>query len=87
MPFDDRYNQRASVDDLSLRLISEFLHEVGSDLADEVESLAPEVLGRQMNIVGGPSEAVFPKNAGLLFFNTEPRRFFPATFRVRGWGR
>ncbi len=79
VPFDDRYNQQASVDDLSTRLMSEFLHEVGSDLADEAELLAPEVTGRQMNIVGGPSEAVFPKNAGLLFFNADPRRYFPAT--------
>ena len=79
VPFDDRYNQQASLDDLSPRLLEEFLREVGSELADEVKSLSPEALGRQMNIVGGPSEAVFPKNAGLLFFNDEPRRFFPAT--------
>ena len=79
VPFDDRYNQQASIDDLSPRLIEEFLKEIGSDLAGEVQSLAPEALGRQMNIVGGPSEAVFPKNAGLLFFNDDPRRFFPST--------
>jgi len=79
VPFDDRYNQQASLDDLSPRLIEEFLREVGSDLADEVGLLPPEAIGRQMNIVGGPSEAVFPKNAGLLFFNEDPRTFFPAT--------
>ena len=38
-----------------------------------------EALGRRMNIVGGPSEACFPKNVGLLFFNEAPHRFFPAT--------
>lgn len=32
-----------------------------------------------MNIVGGPAEAALPKNVGLLFFNEEPHRFFPAT--------
>jgi ATP-dependent DNA helicase RecG len=79
VPFDDRYNQQASIDDLSPRLMEEFLRDVGSELADEVKSLSPEALGRQMNIVGGPSEASFPKNAGLLFFNDDPRRFFPAT--------
>jgi ATP-dependent DNA helicase RecG len=26
-----------------------------------------------------PKEALFPKNVGLLFFNPEPERFFPAT--------
>lgn len=32
-----------------------------------------------MNLVGGPQEASFPLNVGLLFFNPEPHRFFPAT--------
>ena len=79
VPFDDRYNQSASLDDLSPRLIEDFLREVGSDLAQDVRNLSMEALGRQMNIVGGPSEAPFPKNVGLLFFNEAPHRFFPAT--------
>ena len=78
MQFDDRYQQAASLDDLSPRLIEQFLREVGSDLAFET-GLSTETLGRRMNIVGGPSEACFPKNVGLLFFNEAPRGFFPAT--------
>ena len=79
LPFDDRFNQQASVDDLSPRLIEEFLKEVGSELADDVATQPLETIGRQMNIVSGPSEMVFPKNVGLLFFNDKPERFFPAT--------
>jgi ATP-dependent DNA helicase RecG len=79
VPFDDRFNQFASTQDLSPRLMAEFLREVGSDLADDVDDLSIEALGRQMNVVGGPSEAALPKNVGLLFFNEEPYRFFPAT--------
>ena len=79
VPFDDRFNQFASLDDLSPRLIAEFLREVGSNLADEVDSLSIEELARQMNIAGGPAEFILPKNVGLLFFNEEPDRFFPAT--------
>ena len=45
--------------------MKEYLKEVGSRLTD--------------NVVGGPPEAVLPKNVGLLFFNEDPRRFFPAT--------
>ncbi|MHB0888846.1 Fic family protein [Acidithiobacillus sp.] len=52
---------------------------MGSDLAQDVRNLSTEALGRQMNIVGSPSEAPFPKNVGLLFFNETPHRFFPAT--------
>src|SRR5690606_21321173 len=64
---------------LSRRLIGEFLDEVGSELARESPTLAMEALGRQLNVIGGPSEAPFPKNVGLLFFNEEPHGFFPAT--------
>ena len=79
VPFDDRYRQNASLDDLSFRLIQQYLQDVGSDLLTEVAGLSMEALGRRMNIVGGPSEAVFPKNVGLLFFNDRPHEFFPAT--------
>lgn len=79
VPFDDRYNQAASVEDLSHQLMTDFLKEVGSDLAEEAANLSNEELGRQMNVVGGPKEAAFPKNVGLLFFNEQPDKYFPAT--------
>lgn len=79
VPFDDRYRQTASLDDLSHRLIREFLSEIGSELASEADDLSVEDLGKRLNIVGGPPEAMFPKNIGLLFFNERPDRFFPAT--------
>lgn len=79
VPFDDRYNQSATPDDLSLRLIEEFLQEVGSDLAKQAAQLPMETLGRQMSIVGGPSESPFPKNIGLMMFNEHPEKFFPVT--------
>ncbi len=77
VPFDDRYHQRATLDDLSPRLIREFLQEIDSELAESSESLNIEELGRRMNVVGGPTEMVFPKNVGLLFFNERPETFFP----------
>jgi ATP-dependent DNA helicase RecG len=77
IPFDDLINQRAQVSDLSRELIRAYLVEVKSDLASHVDTLDPVVLGRQMNIVTGPTEDVLPINVGLLFFNPEPWRFFP----------
>ena len=79
MPFDDRYRQTASLDDLSHRLIQGFLRDIGSDLAPEAADLSMATLGQRMNIVGGPPEAMFPRNVGLLFFNDRPHDFFPAT--------
>ncbi|TPG74523.1 Fic family protein [Pseudomonas arsenicoxydans] len=38
-----------------------------------------EALGRQMNVVGGPIESPWPKNAGLMFFSSAPEHFFPGT--------
>lgn len=79
VPYDDRFNQSARLADLSRPLIEAFLKEVKSDLAKDAPGLAIDALGRQMNIVGGSPEGPFPKNVGLLFFNDEPGRFFPAT--------
>ena len=79
VPFDDRINQRATLNDLSRELIVGFLAEVGSPLVGPARTLAMAELGRQMNIVDGPREALFPRNVGLLFFNPEPHRYFPAT--------
>ena len=79
VPFDDRYRQTASISDLSSRLVHNFLRDIGSDLADEAPGLSMADLGRRMNLVGGPPEAMFPKNVGLLFFNERPHDFFPAT--------
>lgn len=79
VPFDDRFCQTARVADLSQPLMLEFLREVGSELADDAPTLSLEALGRQMNVVGGASEAPLPKNVGLLFFSDAPERFFPGT--------
>ncbi|MCL2644309.1 MAG: putative DNA binding domain-containing protein [Betaproteobacteria bacterium] len=79
VPFDDRYNQSARVDDLSKPLMQDFLQEVSSALAEEAASLPAEVLGQQMNVAGGSAELPWPKNVGLLFFNETPERFFPYT--------
>ena len=57
----------------------DYLREVGSALADDAAGMPLEALGRQMNVVGGSSEAPWPKNVGLLFFNETPDRFFPYT--------
>lgn len=79
VPFDDRYKQTATLDDLAPHLMREFLAEIGSDLAKDAANMSVEQLARRLNIVGGPPEALFPKNVGLLFFNPEPEQFFPVT--------
>jgi ATP-dependent DNA helicase RecG len=77
VPFDDRINQQARVEDLSRELMQEYLRQVGSDLAEQVPAFSLVDLGRQMSVVGGPGEAPFPLNVGLMMFNPEPHRLFP----------
>lgn len=79
VPFDDRPNHAAELADLDITLIKAFLREVGSDLYAQATSMDFEDLCRAMQIVDGPREYVKPKNVGLLFFNDDPRRFFPCT--------
>ncbi len=76
IPFDDRINQHARLDDLNLGLIRDFLQEIKSDMAEESASMPFADLCRQMNIAKGPDEAFRPVNAGIMFFCKEPHRFF-----------
>ncbi len=76
IPYDDRQNNQAQLNDLNLGLIREYLQEIGSDLAEECVNMPFEDLCRQMNIVRGPQESIRPINVGLLFFNRSPENFF-----------
>jgi Predicted transcriptional regulator containing an HTH domain and an uncharacterized domain shared with the mammalian protein Schlafen len=76
IPFDDRINHNAGISDINLTLVKAHLKEVGSGLLLEADAIPFADLCRRMNIVEGPDEYVMPKNAGLLFFNDEPHRFF-----------
>jgi ATP-dependent DNA helicase RecG len=77
IPHDDRVNQHASIENLSRELMQDYLQQVGSDLALQAPQLSLIELGRQMGVIGGPKEAPFPLNVGLMMFNAEPWRFFP----------
>ncbi len=76
IPFDDRINHNATLADLDLGLIREFLQEIKSDLFDEAAVMPFAKLCKQMRIVSGPDEYLKPINAGLLFFNNRPDNFF-----------
>jgi len=67
IPFDDRINPQAQLNNLNLGLIRDFLHEIKSDLAEESASMPFTNLIRQMNIAKGPDEALRPVNVGLMF--------------------
>ena len=79
VPFDDRKNYQASLQDLKLNLIESFLADVNSQLRSQVHELPFESLCKQLNIVKGPDEDLRPINAGLLLFSSDPEKFFPGS--------
>lgn len=76
IPFDDRINHHADIEDLRLPLIRSFLREIKSDLYQLSKTLPFPDLCRQMQIAKGPDEYLKPVNVGLLLFNDQPQVFF-----------
>jgi len=76
VPFDDRINQDASIDNFDLALIQAYLHEVKSDLYEESKSMSLSNLTRNMYIAKGSDEFLRPVNVGLLFFSNTPEKYF-----------
>ena len=76
IPFDDRINQTASLDDLNLRLIQNYLKEVMSSLYEESTKMPFSELCRLLMIAKGSDELLRPTNAGFLLFNEHPEKFF-----------
>ncbi len=76
IPFDDRINHLAGIEELSLPLIQGFLKEIGSKLYAESGTLPFSDLCRKLHIVRGPNEEVKPLNVGLLLFSEAPDNYF-----------
>ena len=76
VPYDDRANMQANVEDLQPSLISEYLYAVKSGLHKDALKRPLIDLAKDMKIVGGPVEMVKPINVGLMFFNDRPEEFF-----------
>ncbi|MGN0077202.1 MAG: RNA-binding domain-containing protein [Coriobacteriales bacterium] len=76
IPFDDRPNLLATVDDLDLGLMREHLKEVGSALYEHSAGKGAVELAQDMQLVSGPPEELRPLNVGILMFCEDPQRFF-----------
>ncbi|TXK24829.1 hypothetical protein FVR03_22230 [Pontibacter qinzhouensis] len=80
MPFDDRANTQASLEDVSMVLVQDHLREVASRLQEWTEQRNKVEVLEQMLLVEGPVENRFPRNVALMMFNEHPEKFFPATW-------
>lgn len=76
VPFDDRANMSANIEDMRPSLISEYLYTVESDLFSDCLKRPVADVASDMRLIGGPSEMRKPLNVGLMFFNERPDDFF-----------
>ena len=80
IPFDDRANTHAQIDDLSMVLIQDYLRKTQSKLAAGVGKLSnPEIL-HQMALLSGPQENLCPRNVALMLFTEKPPSYFPYSY-------
>jgi ATP-dependent DNA helicase RecG len=77
VPFDDRRNLVARIEDISPTLVRRFLSEVRSELVLGGETIDDRELYRRMNLVVRSNGHEIPRNVALLFFHETPERFFP----------
>lgn len=77
IPFDDRINPKAEMNDLKRSRIYDYLQNINSSLLINVDDLSLNQLARNLRIADGPNEYYKPLNVGLLFFNDQPYMFFP----------
>ncbi|WP_276499873.1 RNA-binding domain-containing protein [Pontibacter litorisediminis] len=80
VPFDDRPNTHASLDDVSMVLVQDHLRKVESRLFEWTEQRSKAEVLEQMLLVEGPAEHRFPRNVALMMFNEHPEKFFPASW-------
>ncbi|MDR0295826.1 MAG: putative DNA binding domain-containing protein [Prevotellaceae bacterium] len=76
IPYDDRINPKADVEDLRPALIINFLHEVQSGLYEPAKTMQLRSLALDLRIAEGPAEYFKPLNVGLMFFNDRPDNYF-----------
>ncbi|MDD7184402.1 MAG: putative DNA binding domain-containing protein [Oscillospiraceae bacterium] len=76
IPFDDRPNLLAEVDDLDIGLMRSHLKEIGSDLYEHSKKMDLLDIAENLQLVSGPSERLKPLNVGILMFSEQPEKYF-----------
>ncbi|MDR1765636.1 MAG: hypothetical protein LBR77_06045 [Lachnospiraceae bacterium] len=77
LPFDDRVERRASVDDIRRAYVEDFLRESGSSLASRINSMPLEDLLVALEVANETDTGIDIRNIGLLMFCDYPHRFMP----------
>lgn len=76
IPFDDRPNLLAEVNDLDLGLMREHLKQIGSSLYEQTVDSGLIEIADDLQLLSGPPERRRPRNVGILMFSERPERYF-----------
>ena len=79
VPFDDRGNDKITIDDISGVRVYEHLKTVGSKLVDEFGRKSLIEILDEMDLLVGPTENRQIKNVAAMMFCDNPEKFFPVT--------
>lgn len=77
VPFDERRRSDVPLSSVSPRLLARYLHDVGSDLAADPDTIDVRDILRRLRLSGGLNGTEGPRNAALLFFTESPEDVFP----------
>ena len=73
--FDDRINRSMTMDDVSERLVKQFLKDVGSEIGRAIPFT--RAVYSQMKLTAPLNAHEAPRNVAILFFNDDPHQAFP----------
>lgn len=76
IPFDDRPDLAAEVDDLDIGLMRNHLKEIGSALYERSKKMSALEIATDMQLVSGPTERIKPLNVGILMFSEQIEKYF-----------
>lgn len=74
--FDDRINRTMTMDDVSERLVKQFLKDVGSEIGRTIPFT--RAVYSQMKLTAPLNAHEAPRNVAILFFNDDPHHAFPS---------
>ena len=77
VPFDDRVNRQANIDDIRRGHIEDFLVESRSSLSTEINKMSMEDMLIALEAANATDVGIDIRNIGLLMFGDRPEKFLP----------
>ena len=77
VPFDDRVNRQAGINDIRRGYVEDFLVEGGSSLATEINNSSLDKMLAALEVANITDAGIDIRNIGLLMFSENPDKFLP----------